>query len=370
MIFASIHSSLLSITLATVLILSTNVEGATFRDDRGVTHEWDNTVKAKVAVRAGIGGVTLFHMGMTSDQLVATWGLWGIRGSDFDPENPSAGSVFPELDPGPEEAAFLASAVNLSPSCWKNPRGCFRIDNVTDLVALQDQIDFVLYIDNGVDETFLDIEAAGLNVIFVDTFYEYNENCRAFNYSLIDPSSCYGRSMIDIADRIEELAVFLGSDVDLVALNEQKQAACEAASSLTDAAEQAHEKGIRIKAIWLAVEQDQATGNSYAVVTDMDPIELWVPRTLEELGMPLLHADTYEGWGDIPADVYFKDCEPGVVNQDCNANTYFPVDFWLIDSRSSRLIDDNFKIIFPDRVSLQTKCSTLSSSETYHLPFI
>lgn len=336
----------------TTLLMSTSVEAATFRDDRGVTHTWDNTVKAKVAVRAGIGGVSLFHMGMKSDQLIATWGLWGIRGSDFDPENPSAGSIFPVVDPGPEEAAFLASAVNLSPSCYKNPRGCFQMDNVTDLVALRDQIDFVLFVDNGVDEKFLEVDAAGFNVIFIDTFYDYNENCRAQNFSLIDPSSCYGRSMIDIADRLEELAVFLGSDVNQDALNEQKQAACKAASALTDVAEHAHEKGIRIKAIWLGVEQDAETGNSYATISDMDPIDLWVPRTLEELGMPLLHAaDTYEEWGEVSSDVYFSNCEPGAVNQDCNANTYFPVDFWLIDSRSSRLIDDNFKLIFPDRVS-------------------
>ncbi|GAX28900.1 hypothetical protein FisN_20Lu209 [Fistulifera solaris] len=331
--------------------MSSSTEAVMFRDDRGTVHEWDNTVKAKVAVRAGIGGVSLFHMGMTADQLVATWGIWGIRGSDFDPANPTAGSVFPELDPGPEEAAFLASAVNLSPSCYTNPRGCFQIDNVTDLVALQDQIDFVLFIDNGVDEKFLEVDAAGLTVIFVDTFYEYNENCRAFNYSLIDPSMCYGRSMIDIANRLEELAVFLGSDVDVDALNMQKQAACEAASNLTDAAAQAHEKGIRIKNIWLAVNQDE-NGTSYASLSDYDPIDLWVPRTLEELGMPLLHGDTYEEWGEITANQYFVDCEPGDVNQECNGNTYFPVDFWMIDSRSSRLVDDNFKLLFPDRAIL------------------
>jgi hypothetical protein len=325
---------------------------ATFQDDLGVTHEWDNTVKAKIAVRAGIGGISLFHMGMTSDQLVATWGLWGIRGSNFDPENPSAGSIFPEVDPGVDEAAFLASAVNLSPSCWKNPRGCFQVDNVTDLVALQDQIDFVLFVDNGVDENFVEIVNAGFSVIFVDTFYDYNENCRASNYSVADPSSCYGRSMIDIANRLEELAVFLGADVDVEALNEQKQAACAAASALTEAAEQAHANGLRIKAVVMGVDQDPETGSSIATVSDFDPIELWVPRTLEELGMPLLHADTYdEDGGALTADEYFNNCEPGAVNQECNANTYFPVDYWLIDSRSYQLIDDTFKLIFPDRVS-------------------
>jgi hypothetical protein len=336
--------------VATLLFLSSSSEGATFFDDRGTTHEWDNTVKAKVAVRAGVGGLSLFHMGMTADQLVAVWDNWAIRGSEYDPKNPTAASIFPEMDPGPEETAFLASAINLSPSCYTNPRGCGQIDNMTDLFALEDQIDFVLYIDNGWDPQALEMDAAGLPVIFVDTYFEYNETCRAFNYSQIDPKTCYGRSMIDIANRIEELALFLGSDVDINALNIQKQTACEAASALTDAAAQVHEKGIRIKNIWLAVAQDE-NGTAYTTLSDHDPIELWVPRTLEELGMPFLHADTYEDWGEITSLQYFRNCEPGVIGEECNGDTYFPVDFWMIDSRSSRLVDDNFKTLFPDRVS-------------------
>jgi len=40
------------------------------------------------------------------------------------------------------------------------------------------------------------------------------------------------------------------------------------------------------------------------------------------------------------------------VNETCNGETLFPVDFWLIDSRSFRNIDDNFKLAFPDRAFL------------------
>lgn len=352
MVSTSFYPTGCTLSVMAALVMG-SVQAATFKDDRGTTHTWDSSTKAKVAVRAGIGGVTLFHMGMTSEQLVATWGIWGIRGSDFDPENPETGSVFPEMDPGADEAAFLASAINLSPSCYTNPRGCFQVDNVTDLIAIEDQIDFVLFVDNAADEKFLEIDAAGFPVIFVDTFYDYNENCRAQNYSLIDPSQCFGRSMIDIAVRMEELAIFLGVDIDADELNEQKQAACEAAGTFTEAMEEAHEKGLRVKAIWLGVEQDAETGMSYVDIMDLDPIEMWLPRTMEELGMPLLHADTYnESWVSQPSEVYFKDCEAGVYNQECNGDTYFPVDFWLIDSRSSRLVDDNFRLIFPDRVSL------------------
>jgi hypothetical protein len=337
-----------------LLLLSNTVHGATFQDDRGVVHTWDNSVKAKIGVEATLGGISLFHMGMQAEQLAAVWGLWGIRGTTFDPENPSAGSNFPELDPGPEEAAFLSSAVNLSPSCYTNPRGCWQVDNITDLIALQDQIDFIVNVDNGYDYSMIDIEAAGFKVIFVDTYFDYHENCRIQNFSAPDRSNCYGRSAIDIARRIEELAVFLGVEVDQDAINQQKQDMCEAATEFTDTMEEAHEKGLRIKVSWLGIGQDEETGESYAELSDYDPIELWFPRTMEELGMPLLHSDDiydYDEYAAVPASAYFNTCEPGVYNEDCNGETLFPVDFWLFDPRGSRLIDDNLKLLFPDRVS-------------------
>ena len=50
---------------------------------------------------------------MQAEQLVCYWGLWGIRGSDFDPENPAAGSIYPEADPTAEEAGFFEGAINM-----------------------------------------------------------------------------------------------------------------------------------------------------------------------------------------------------------------------------------------------------------------
>ena len=327
--------------------------GATFVDDRGIEFTWDNAKKAKIAVRAGVGGISLFDMGMTDDQLVASWGLWAIRGSDYDPEDPLTAGTFPE-DPGPEHAAFFASSINLSPSCWQNARGCFNPDNYTDLVNLYDSgdIDFVLYIDNGVagrKSTILqEAEANGMPAIFVDTFYDYNPNCRMANYST-NPEFCYGRSMIDIASRIEELAVFLGVDTNTEELTAQKQEACEAAKAFTNTMEDVHERGIRVKVNIIGSGRDEETGESYVTMrADTDPVDLWVPRTLEELGMPILHSGENR---TVKTDEYFSNCDAGVINQTCNGVTHFNVDFWLIDSRSFRNIDDNFMLAFPDRVS-------------------
>lgn len=323
---------------------------ATFVDDRGIEFTWDNTQKAKIAARAGIAGISLFHMGMTADQLVASWGLWAIRGSDFNPEDPLTPGTFPE-DPDPEAAEFLASSINLSPSCWQNPRGCFQMDNYQDVADLYNngEIDFVVNVDNGAGgDSYTEIEEAGVPVIFIDTFFDYHPNCRMANYSRTD-EFCYGRSMIDINMRLEELAVFLGVDTNTEELNAQKQAACEAAEAFTDAMADVHQKGIRVKLSILGSGRDEETGESYVTVRDFDPIKLWVARTLEELGMPLLHAGNVS---TITANEYFSNCDPGMVNQTCNGDTAMAADFWLIDSRSFRNIDDNFKLAFPDRAFL------------------
>ena len=77
------------------------------------------------------------------------------------------------------ECLHSQSSINVSPSCWKNPRGCFRFDNVNDVINLKDEIDYLLMIDNGSssfaqdypsDNGFMAAEAAGMEWIFIDTF--------------------------------------------------------------------------------------------------------------------------------------------------------------------------------------------------------
>jgi len=331
-------------------------EIVTFEDDRFVTHTWDNSKKAKICTRAGVGGLSLHQLGMQSDQLYCYYGLWGIRGSDFDPENPDVGSIYPEADPTPDEATFFKDAINLSPGCWKNPRGCFRWDEGLDdeirNMVNTSQIDFIVTIDNGNDAQMKALEQdLGYRTIFVDTFYEKNPDCRAENYTLIDESKCYGRSMIDIAARVEELAIFLGVDVDVPAQEAAKREACEAAADFTDSMKEVQEKDMRIKVSILG--STEVDGENVPYARDFDPITLWVPRTLEELGAPLLHAKVYNSSAgenrNIVPDVFWPDCSPGLVNDTCSDNTYHPVDFWLIDSRSYLVLSDWVEFgIFPD----------------------
>lgn len=332
---------------------------ATFEDDRGHEHTWDSDKKARVCLRAGVGGLSLHQLGMQADQLVCYWGLWGIRGSDFDPEDPSKGSIYPEADPTADEADFFEGAINMSPGCWKNPRGCFRWDyelmsNVTGLVE-SDQVDFILFIDNGNDGHMKEMEAEkGIKAIFVDTFYDKNPACRAANYTILDESKCYGRSMIDIVQRIEELAIFLGVDVDVPKQEKAKQEACDAATAFSVAMKEAHQRDMRIKVSILGTREYPAdSGLNVPYARDFDPISLWVPRTLEELGAPLLHGGTYNKTAgenrDVVVDDFFPDCAAGQIDDACKDNTYHPVDFWLIDSRSYLVLEDWLNLnLFPD----------------------
>jgi hypothetical protein len=337
------------------------VSAGPFTDDLGNQFNFEG--KPKIATRAGIGALSLFHLGMEPEQLVAVWGLWGIRGTDLDPANPEAGSIYPDADPTPEEVAFLSQAVNLSPGCYTNPRGCFQWDNITDLQEIADQIDYVIQIDNGVDESMATLEEEiGIPVVFIDTFFEYDEDCRLSNFTLGPNANeaCRGRSMIDIAQRIEELAIAIGINVDTEQVEADKRAACQAAQDFTDTMRDVQERGLRVKVSILGTSQDDE-GNDVVSIRDFDPIQLWIPRTLEELGMPLLHAnDTARS---ISPEEYFVDCTPGFYNETCNENTSPPVDFWLIDSRSYRLVlDDIFPTIFPDKVSsVRVCCCTLLS---------
>jgi len=337
--------------IASLVAVTANAQySRTFMDDTGRRFSFQG--QPKIAVRAGVGALSLYHLGVQSEQVAAVWGLWGTRGSDLDINNPEAGSLYTDSDPTPEEIDFLEQSVNLSPNCYTNPRGCHQWDDITDVIAMKDQIDYILFIDNGNDANMVTVEEeTGIPVVFVDTFYEYSLTCRTSNFtSSEDEGACVARSMIDIAWRIEELAVAIGVDVDMGLVNKQKQAACQASAEFTRAMQTAHNNGIRIKGSIFDLTKD-SEGKDIAIVRDFDPIELWVLRTLEELGAPLLHAGESKY---VPADEYFTGCSTGVISADCNEETLFPVDFWIIDSRSYRIATTpEFLSLFPDQAMIE-----------------
>jgi len=351
----------------TLLSFANPVKAGTFTDDLG--REFTFTGNEKFATRAATGALSLYRMGI-QDQITAIWGLWSIRGSDLDVDDPEAGSRYPESDPDVEEVNWLHTKINMSPGCYTNPRGCFRWDSIAHVKNNSESIDYILFIDNGGDDNMKTVtEETGIPVIFIDTFYDYNSDCRYVNnateedYELKDKTRCFGRSMIDVAERIEELAIAIGG-ANTAQIESDKELACQAAHEFTDLMKQKQEDGVRVMTTIIAVKKDDDTGEDYFEFRTLDPIDLWIPRTLEELGMPILHHDdgslTLDDYSTrVTGDEFFIDCD-GTLSVDCNSNTMYPVDFWLIDSRSYLLIlnednevnEDVIEAIFPDKAML------------------
>jgi len=204
-------------------------------------------------------------------------------------------------------------------------------------------------------------EETGIPVVFIDTFFEYHPDCRYVNdeenadYDYKDQTKCFGRSMIDIASRIEELAIAIGG-ANIEQIEQDKKNMCKSAQKFTDAMQKKQEEGIRVAAAINAIRKDEDTGEDIFAVVGFDPITLWVPRTLEELGMPIVHHNSSDGGKDvITGPDFFPECEKGVLSESCNDNPLIPVDFWIYDSRSYLNILDNedvVKLIFPDKAML------------------
>jgi len=347
-------------SLALIASSITAAKAGKFIDDRG--NEFDFNGSEKFGTRAATGGVSLYRMGVR-DQITSIWGLWSIRGSDLDIDNPAAGSRYPDADPSVEEVEWLHTKNNLSPSCHTNPRGCFRWDNTTMVERYKDEVDYILFIDNGNDKNMKTItNETGIPVIFIDTFFDSGSHpdCRFANLTTNDKTQCFGRSMIDIAKRIEELAIAMGVDVG-PEVQSDKARMCAAATKFTDTMKRKHEEGLRVMTTINAIKTDGETGENFFEIRTLDPIDLWVPRTLEELGMPILHHDegslTLE---DISTRVtgaeFFPDCPNGVLSESCNSNPLYPVDFWLIDSRSYLNVLGNEEVLkqglFPDKAMI------------------
>merc|ERR1712176_1218568 len=94
-------------------------------------------------------------------------------------------------------------------------------------------------------------EVIGNQPIFIDT-QSYGEGCVTWNASddtyERHPEKCFARSLIDVVERTNELAAFLGIEDKQKNMDEDKYRMCLAAKRLSRAAQAAQEEGIRIMA--------------------------------------------------------------------------------------------------------------------------
>lgn len=292
---------------------------------------------------------------MGSSQLAGVYGQWGGEASNLDPNNPEQGSAF-ESDPTPEDIQFLAAhAVNLSPNCLPGAR-CLDID--LDLLrGIADDVDAfitigyrhtVRYITDAVPE----IESIlGRPVIYIDLSQTGPDCLPTKDYR------CYGKSMIDLILRFEELAAALGV-VPTKAVQQDKQDMCEAAANFQTVARDAQLRGVRAMAAYFGFGIDGVTSLA-------NPPDDMVLRMLEELGMPLLHVDCELTpdqeqcpfgffWESVNNTVFFDDCQATDIQQCSNENPKYPVDLWLYDDRQTlEVLSKDFATSFPDKAVLE-----------------
>jgi len=341
-------SSLLSMTMTSSILLSSliirsisaqsypQVAQRTFVDDAGITH---TTRKANPEIICSARTALSFYhqFGLDGSQISGTYGAYFPRGSIGDMRDPDYKPYWP-VDPTEDELAFLKSIPNFSPTCFhaKNTK-CDEID--VDRV-INNAPDKWVYIGNGnwhTGERMKQITTAvGNYPIFISTHYDGNKNPGCITYNpdtatyTTDTSKCKARSLIDVIKRTNELANFLGIAKVDIARDQQKM--CEAAMELTTAAANAHQKGIRVMTVNPSINDNNAV-----TLYPVDPLSDPYLRTYEELGVPILHPGKHPSSKiseeKIPSKEWFANCQQGQTLNDCNENTYYPVDLWLIEGR-------------------------------------
>lgn len=277
------------------------------------------------------------------------YGQWGGEASDLDVNDPTGKSSF-QSDPSPEDLQFLASTVNLSPTCFPGER-CTTID----LTLLADlQVDAFLTLGyrhqvRYVTDFVTEIESmTGKPVVFIDVS-QTGPDCRPGN-----EARCYGKSMIDLINQLKTLAEALGIDIPRSVDNDQ-QDMCEAAAEFQDIARQAQARGVRAMAAYFGLGPDESS--YYA-----NPPDDMVLRMLEELGLPLMHvqcalkADEETCplgffWETLSNREFFNNCTASTLAECADETPKYPVDFWLYDDRQTLdvLKPEFAQSIFPDK---------------------
>jgi len=313
-----------------LLFRTTATSAGSFKDDLG--KEFTFNGKPKIVCPADIA-LTLRDFGMTEEQIVGTYGSWVTTGSDLDFDKLSEGSTLP-ADPSPDELKWLdTKVVNLSPDCKNNVRcKTFKLDTLKTV----DPEYVILW---GYTQSPFAIDAdliANMTEMGYETVYiEISQNAGHGNGTVCKGdlvNGCFGKSMVEVAERWEKLTVALGTTLP-ESVQVDKKLMCEAAAKFTEASKEAHERGVRVMAQY-------PTETSISIA---NPVADVVLRMFEELGMPIMHPGglckdedgepCYHSyfWESVPRDSYFSDCDPS--SGDCVDKMLYNVDMVLYDHR-------------------------------------
>lgn len=261
------------------------VNGASFTDDRGEAVSFPDN--PRIACGA-MDAVAFFHFGMPASQIMYTYGERSASGSNYGGiygdgnlvdhgthgETPYNPDLFPS-DPDDAERAFLSEIDDLSPSCSASNYFC-------------DEINIDIFNQNPPD---LLVVGSFYNFLLTDSVVG---NATAKNVPIIVLTNSYGtanrdnlpRSMIEMTDRMLELAVAIGvGDAQSRAANDQASL-CQARQAFVQATRTAQDRGVRVMAGYLPYAGYGVNGEvgAFLASPERDP----VLAMMEELGMPLV----------------------------------------------------------------------------------
>ena len=333
---------LMLLSLATVIVSGDDdVTFVTFVDDAGTSHQISSDA---TIVTGAMDAVALSHFGLDSDRIVATFGERSSSGSNhggqyYDGnvvyadmmkhnETPYDPDVFP-ADPDTEERAYLDSiGGDLSSECSASNYYCDIID--------------VTYLDE--NDAWPDLIIVGafykslMSDVFIGNATEQDipiiilENAYSEDYD--EESISQPRDMIEMVQRMEELALALGVVEDDAIVGNDKQSLCDAAKSFQATAQTAQDNGVRSMASYMPyMSNPQGMTGAFLATPDRDPVLFM----MQNLGMPILYNEHGGDFWENRAGDY----TPGAGTfqaentTSVSGNVPYHVDFWLYDDRVS-----------------------------------
>lgn len=253
-------------------------------------------------------------------------------------------------DPTPEEMEFITSVKHISPSCQIGYCQEFDVEIFAslkpDYLVMHGYRGELWGFNATIEKQVVNI--IGKPIIYIDVAQQ-GANCIGDN-----ADNCYGKSMIEVIEQYDALALALGIPRS-GAVEQDKRAMCQAARVFQEAAEIAQSKGVRALAGYINTGDDAMSYLAY-------PSDDMVLRMFEELGMPILHPGSCSAanctqnyfWEWIPTKELFPACAGQSLTLECAASPLYPVDFWLYDHRTTlTFVGSEFAQAFPDKAVVQ-----------------
>jgi len=350
------YSLLMLLSIGAVIVNGTDdVTFVTFIDDAGTSHQISSEA---TIVTGAMDAVALSHFGLDSNRIVATFGERSSNGSNhggsyFDGnlvygdilkhnETPYDPDVFP-ADPNPEERTYLDSiAGDLSLECSASNYYCDIID-----VTYLDENDLWpdLIIVGAIYESLMNDEFIGnateqnVSIVILKNIYDEEDD---------DKLTQQPRGMIEMIQRMEELALALGVAEDDAIVGNDRQSFCDAAKSFQATAQTVQDNGVRCMASFMPYVSGNPQGMTGAFLPnpDRDPVLFM----MQNLGLPILYNEHGGDYWESRAGDY----SPGAGTfqaentTSLSGNVPYYVDFWLYDDRVSLdFLSDQFAQDWP-----------------------